>query len=125
MAIYNKIHSAHFVDDTASADVTRMIWLICDDADADYIGGTIIYDFINDTPSVQGIKDLSKVAEIKTAIDAIKLARAKDGSYFTANPLPAKECTYIKRDENYAVVSFQEVYKDQAASGNGGGNGGY
>lgn len=124
MAIYAKIHNAFFVDDAADADVKQILWQICDDADAEYIGGSIRYDFVTDTVSVQGIRDLSKVAEIKTAIDAIKLARAKDGSYFTANPLPAKECTYIKRDENYAVVSFQEVYKDQAASGNGG-NGGY
>ena len=124
MAIYVKIHNAFFVDDSASADVKSILWQICDDADADYIGGSIRYDFVNDNVSVQGIKDLSKVAEIKTAIDAIKLARAKDGSYFTANPLPAKECTYIKKDDTDSVVSFQEVYKDQA-SGNEGGNGGY
>lgn len=110
MAIYNKIHSAHFADDTASADVNRIVWLIEDDADADYLGGTVIYDFVNDRPSAQGINSLVEVATIKTAIDAIKLARAKDGSYFTANALPTLVSSITEKDGSANVTSYVERY---------------
>jgi len=110
MAIYNKIHSAHFADDTASADVNRIVWLICDDVDADYIGGTVIYDFVNDKPHAQGINSLVEVATIKTAIDAIKNARAKDGTYFTANPLPTLGQSTTEKDGSANVTSYIERY---------------
>ena len=110
MAIYAKIHSASFVDDSASADVNHILWLICDDADADYIGGSIRYNFVNNAHSVQGLNDLDQVAPIKTAIDAIKLARAKDGTYFASYALPSLVSSVTEKDGSGNVTSYIERY---------------
>ena len=125
MALYSKIHNAFFVDDTASADVKRIHWLICDDVDAEYIGGSVSYDFVNDSVASQGLRSLVEAATIKTAIEAIKLDKAKDGTYFTANPLPEVDCIYIKKDGLGNCVSYQEVYKEpQTQESEGGSSGG-
>ena len=110
MALYSKIHNAFFVDDTASADVKRIHWLICDDVDAEYIGGSVSYDFVNDSVASQGLRSLVEAATIKTAIEAIKLDKAKDGTYFTANPLPTLVSSTTVKDGAGVVTSYIEEY---------------
>ena len=132
MAFIAEIKEAYFLDEKETADISSIKYCIYDDA-ADYpVKGFLTYDFLQDKVSFSKVNNLSIVATIKTAIDAIKLDKAKDGTYFTANPLPQVDCIYIKKDGLGNCVSYQEVYKEpqtqesEGASGGGStGGGGY
>ena len=114
MAITSKITRSVFEDDANNANIKTLNWLIYDNTltnlDNNYTCGFISYDFVNDSVVAQGIKSLAEAATIKTAIEAIKLDKAKDGTYFTANPLPTLVSSTTVKDGAGVVTSYTEEY---------------
>ena len=76
-----------------------------DDANPEYRGGVVIYDFVNDVPSAEGIKSLVEVADIKTDIDAIKLSRAKN-----TITLPTLVSSVTYKDGSGTTTEYVENY---------------
>ena len=110
MAFIAEIKEAYFLDDTATADISSIKYCIYDN-NLDYpVKGFLTYDFLQDKVSFSKVNNLSIVATIKTAIEAIKLDKAKDGTYFTANPLPTLVGSTTVKDGAGVVTSYNEVY---------------
>ena len=109
MAIVNKITEAKFVDDQATADISRVSFELYDDAltadNIEYHHGFVSYDFATNKPQASGIKDLAEVADVKTLIDAMVASRAKN-----TISLPALVKSITEKDASGSVTKYTERY---------------